>query len=95
MSVERRNLQNPSLIDVLDRILDKGIVVDTWARVSLAGLELMTIEGRVVVTSIQTYLKRGAQLEPMTLVAASPVVRITSPRQQKSEPGHPDDLLVR
>ena len=40
-----------SLAEVLDRILDKGIVVDVWARVSLVGIEILTIEARVVVAS--------------------------------------------
>lgn len=46
-----------SLSEVLDRILDKGIVVDAWARVSLLGLEVVTVEARVVVASVDTYLK--------------------------------------
>jgi len=60
MLIKRRNLQNPSQTDILERILDKGIVMDAWSRVSLAGLELVTIESRVVVASIQTYLERAA-----------------------------------
>ena len=47
---------NTSLIDVLDRVLDKGIVVDAWVRVSLVGIDLISVEARVVVASIQTYL---------------------------------------
>ena len=46
-----------SLIDVLDRILDKGIVIDAWVRISLVGIDLITVEARVVVASIDTYLK--------------------------------------
>ena len=46
-----------SLIDVLDRVLDKGIVVDAWVRISLVGIDLITVEARVVVASIDTYLK--------------------------------------
>ena len=47
-----------SAIDVLDRIVDKGIVCDYWARVSVMGLDVMTtIEARIVVASIETYLK--------------------------------------
>jgi hypothetical protein len=46
-----------SLIDVLDRVLDKGIVIDAWLRVSLVGIDLITVEARVVVASIDTYLK--------------------------------------
>lgn len=46
-----------SLIDVLDRILDKGIIIDAWVRVSLVGIDLITVEARVVVASIDTYLR--------------------------------------
>jgi len=46
-----------SLIDVLDRVLDKGVVIDAWVRVSLVGIDLFTVEARVVVASIDTYLK--------------------------------------
>ena len=44
-------------IDVLDRVLDKGIVIDAWVRISLVGIDLITVEARVVVASIDTYLK--------------------------------------
>ena len=56
MPVERA-AGGTSLIDVLDRILDKGIVIDAWIRVSLVGIDLITIEARVVVASIDTYLR--------------------------------------
>jgi gas vesicle structural protein len=56
MPVERASGGN-SLIDVLDRVLDKGIVIDAWVRVSLVGIDLITVEARVVVASIDTYLK--------------------------------------
>ncbi|MDQ2913129.1 MAG: gas vesicle structural protein GvpA [Chloroflexota bacterium] len=46
-----------SLIDVLDRILDKGIVIDAWVRISLVGIDLITVEARVIVASIDTYLR--------------------------------------
>jgi gas vesicle structural protein len=46
-----------SLVEVLDRVLDKGIVVDVWARVSLVGIEILAVEARVVVASVETYLK--------------------------------------
>jgi gas vesicle structural protein len=56
MPVERA-AGGSSLIDVLDRVLDKGIVIDAWVRVSLVGIDLITVEARVVVASIDTYLK--------------------------------------
>jgi hypothetical protein len=46
-----------SLIDVLDRILDKGIIIDAWVRISLVGIDLVTVEARVVVASLDTYLR--------------------------------------
>jgi hypothetical protein len=65
MAVERA-AGGTSLIDVLDRVLDKGIVIDAWVRVSLVGIDLITVEARVVVASIDTYLKYS---EAVSLVA--------------------------
>jgi hypothetical protein len=56
MAIERHP-GGTSLIDVLDRVLDKGIVIDAWVRISLVGIDLITVEARVVVASIDTYLK--------------------------------------
>ncbi len=56
MAVERVS-GGSSLIDILDRVLDKGIVIDAWVRISLVGIDLITVEARIVVASIETYLK--------------------------------------
>ncbi|HEY3365252.1 MAG TPA: gas vesicle structural protein GvpA [Symbiobacteriaceae bacterium] len=53
----RTSTGGSSLAEVLDRILDKGIVVDVWARVSLVGIELLAIEARVVIASVETWLE--------------------------------------
>jgi hypothetical protein len=45
------------LADVLDLILDKGLVIDLYVRVSLVGIELLTIDARIVVASVDTYLR--------------------------------------
>ncbi|MCD2140724.1 gas vesicle protein GvpJ [Rhodococcus pyridinivorans] len=45
------------LADVIDTILDKGLVIDAFVRVSLVGIELLTIDARVVVASVDTYLR--------------------------------------
>ena len=45
------------LAEVLDRILDKGLVLDAWVRVSLLGIEILSIEARIVLASVETYLK--------------------------------------
>jgi len=76
MAVERAP-GGTSLIDVLDRILDKGIVVDAWVRISLVGIDLITVEARVVIASIDTYLKY-AEAVGITSTVARPAL---------SEPG--------
>jgi len=56
MAVEK-SVASSSLVEVIDRILDKGIVLDAWVRISLVGIELLAIEIRAVVASVETYLK--------------------------------------
>jgi len=56
MAVEKA-IASSSLVEVIDRILDKGVVVDAWVRVSLVGIELLAVEARVVIASVETYLK--------------------------------------
>jgi gas vesicle structural protein len=56
MAVEKVNASS-SLAEVVDRILDKGVVVDAWVRVSLVGIELLAIEARIVIAGVDTYLK--------------------------------------
>ena len=46
-----------SLADVIDTILDKGLVIDAYVRVSLVGIEVLTIDARIVVASVDTYLR--------------------------------------
>jgi gas vesicle structural protein len=75
MAVERAP-GGTSLIDVLDRILDKGIVVDAWVRISLVGIDLITVEARVVIASIDTYLKY-AEAVGITSTVARPALSTT------------------
>jgi gas vesicle structural protein len=56
MAIEK-STGSSSLAEVVDRILDKGIVIDAFVRVSLVGIELISIEARVVIASVETYLK--------------------------------------
>ncbi|MBC8344241.1 MAG: gas vesicle structural protein GvpA [Bacteroidetes bacterium] len=56
MAVEKA-IASSSLVEVVDRILDKGVVVDAWVRVSLVGIELLAIEARATVASVETFLK--------------------------------------
>jgi hypothetical protein len=46
-----------SLADVIETILDKGLVIDAYVRVSLVGIELLTIDARIVIASVDTYLR--------------------------------------
>lgn len=78
MAVERRQYgrapgpsNTSNLADLIDRILDKGLVIDAWVRISLVGIELITIEARVVVASVDTYLKY-AEAIAQTALAAEP-----------------------
>jgi len=61
-------MASTSLVEVIDRILDKGIVIDAWARVSLVGIEILAIEARVVIASVETFLKYA---EAVGLTAAA------------------------
>jgi hypothetical protein len=75
MRVERR-ANTSSLLDVLDRVLDKGIVIDAWVRLSLVGIELVTVEAHVIVASFSTYLEHAGSLSelkqpPVTAVEKS------------------------
>jgi hypothetical protein len=54
--------EDGTLIDVLDRVLDKGIVISMWGRLSLVGIELVGVDMRVVVASIDTYLRYADKL---------------------------------
>ncbi|HIG98463.1 TPA: gas vesicle structural protein GvpA [Candidatus Woesearchaeota archaeon] len=57
-----RTPDSTGLAEVLDRVLDKGLVVDVWARVNLVGIEILTIEARVVVASVDTFLHYAEEI---------------------------------
>jgi gas vesicle structural protein len=71
MAKVMKSTDSSGLAEVVDRILDKGIVIDLWAKVSLVGIELLSIEARVVVASVETYL-RYAEAIGLTAQAAAP-----------------------
>ena len=77
MPVERTS-GGTSLIDVLDRVLDKGIVIDAWVRVSLVGIDLITVEARVVVASIDTYLKYSEAVGTVSPIAKAPQIDVAT-----------------
>jgi gas vesicle structural protein len=53
----QKTTDSSSLAEVIDRILDKGIVIDAFARVSVVGIEILTVEARVVIASVDTWLR--------------------------------------
>ncbi|MGF1454742.1 MAG: gas vesicle protein GvpJ [Alphaproteobacteria bacterium] len=72
MAIEK-SVASSSLAEVIDRILDKGIVIDAFVRVALVGIELVSIEARAIVASVETYLKYaeavGLTVEPVAATA--------------------------
>ena len=71
MARVQKATDSSSLAEVVDRILDKGIVIDAWLKVSLVGIELLSVEARVVIASVETYLKY-AEAIGLTAAAAAP-----------------------
>src|SRR5919198_2826614 len=69
---QNRYVAGPSpsgLADVLDLILDKGLVIDLYVRVSLVGIELLTVDARIVVASVDTYLRFADAVGRMSIEA--------------------------
>jgi gas vesicle structural protein len=56
-----------SLADVVDLILDKGLVIDAYVRVAVIGIELVTIDARIVIASVDTYLRFAEQVNRLDL----------------------------
>ena len=71
MAKVQKSMDSSSLSEVVDRILDKGIVIDAFVKVSLVGIELLSIEARIVIASVETWLvyaRAVGLLEPHPLV---------------------------
>jgi hypothetical protein len=58
------------LADVIDIILDKGLVIDAYVRVSLIGIEILTIDARIVIASVDTYLRFAEAVNRLDLQQA-------------------------
>src|SRR5947207_2325193 len=67
----RRAPNSAGLYDVLDLILDKGIVIDGFVRVSLVGIELLTVDLRIVIASVDTYLRYAEGVERLGVYKSS------------------------
>src|SRR5919201_4087002 len=64
--------QESTLADVVTTILDKGVVIDIFARVSLVGIELLRVDARVVIASVDTYLRFAEAANRLELGAEEP-----------------------
>src|SRR6266545_8370524 len=94
MAVVERSPGGSSLIDVLDRVLDKGIVIDAWVRVSLVGIDLITVEARVVVASIDTYLRYAEAMGITAPIARPPTAPAIGGGPREELGAGTDDLLT-
>ena len=90
MAVEKA-IASSSLVEVLDRVLDKGIVVDAWVCISLVGIELLAVEARVVVAGVDTFLKYAEATSLTPLAVPPPFATEVIPPQPAVEL-KPDDL---
>jgi gas vesicle structural protein len=73
-----RYLERPSsggLVEVVDLILDKGLVIDIYVRVSLVGIELLTIDARIVIASVDTYLRFAEAVNRLDLARSGTETR--------------------
>ena len=64
-----------SLADVIDTILDKGLVIDAYVRVAIVGIELLTVDARIVVASVDTYLRFAEAVNRLNISEQDPQSR--------------------
>ena len=93
----QRTPSSSSLAEVLSVVLDKGIVIDAWVRVNVVGIEILTIEARIVVASVDTYL-RYAEAIGLTALASPPPAQQGASGGQRGEESPrelpaPDEVL--
>ena len=76
-----------SLADVLDVVLDKGIVIDAYVRVALVGIELLTIDARIVIASVDTYLRFAEAVNRLDLQPSEQVAGLPGLMREVTEGG--------
>jgi hypothetical protein len=76
------------LADVIDLILDKGLVIDAYVRIAVIGIELITIDARIVIASVDTYLRFAESVNRLDLteteMSGLPELRETGRRRSRS-----------
>src|SRR3954453_15006678 len=76
-----------SLADVLELILDKGLVIDAYVRVALVGIELVTIDARIVIASVDTYLRFAEAVNRLDLQPSQEATGLPGLIEQMQESG--------
>jgi len=66
MMVTRVPAASSNMLDVLERVLDRGIVIDAWVGVSVAGIRVLELDTRIDVASLDTYLSRASEVSIVT-----------------------------
>ncbi len=99
-AVSRTSPGGGALGEVLDRVLDKGIVIDAWAAVSLLGIEILSIQAQVVVASVETYLKYAQAMSSLSAPAVEskkPAFEVGAAEASRPSRGEalPEDELVK
>jgi hypothetical protein len=67
VQVEKK-ISSYSLVEAVDRILDKSIVIDAWVRATLLGIEILAVEARMVRASIETFLKYDKAIDLTSII---------------------------
>jgi gas vesicle structural protein len=86
----RPNVDTPNLAEMLDRILDNGIVIDAWIRIHVIGIDLIAIEARVVIASIESYLNYARSIGLLvdtptpSMLPPSPEMPVRSRRSERT-----------
>lgn len=72
-AADARRRRGPTAVDIIDRVLDRGLLIDSHSRVSLGGIDTLTMDGQSVVTSTRADLEYAASLRrPARVVDARP-----------------------
>ncbi len=94
LSSDHADRERPTrLMDVLDRVLDQGVVIDAWVRMSAVGIDLITVDARVVVASLDTYVGRADAVR--SIPRCGPPMQRASPSDAMEQGANVSELLAR
>ena len=83
-----------SLADVVELVLDKGLVIDVYVRVSVVGIELLTLDARVVIASVDTYLRFAEATNRLDLYQhGTPIYELPKKAKRKAVQGAAEGVV--